>query len=116
NIGNPRSAVTVYDLAQRIRRLTGCPGEIVFAPLGYVDVELRIPNVEKARELLGWEPRVELDDGLARTIEWDRAKTKREYASGRRRWARTSSRQSPPSSRQGCSRRAPSSRTSRPSS
>jgi UDP-glucose 4-epimerase len=72
NIGNPRSSVTIYDLAQRIRRLTGCPGELVFAPLGYVDVELRIPNVEKARELLGWEPRVELDDGLERTIAWYR--------------------------------------------
>ncbi len=72
NIGNPRSSVTIYDLAQRIKRLTGCPGEIVFAPLGYVDVELRIPNVEKARELIGWEPLVELDDGLARTIAWYR--------------------------------------------
>jgi len=74
NIGNPRSSVTIYDLAQRIKRLTGCSGEIVFAPLGYVDVELRIPNVEKARELLGWEPRVELDDGLTRTIEWYRGR------------------------------------------
>jgi nucleoside-diphosphate-sugar epimerase len=74
NIGNPRSAVTIYDLAQRIRRLTGCPGEIVFAPLGYSDVELRIPNVEKAHELLDWEPRVELDDGLTRTIEWYRSR------------------------------------------
>ena len=74
NIGNPRSSVTIYDLAQRIIRLTGCSGEIVFAPLGYVDVELRIPNVEKARERLGWEPQVELDDGLTRTIEWYRAR------------------------------------------
>ena len=48
-------AVTIFDLAQRIKRLTGCPGEIVFPPLHYVDVELRIPNVEKARELLGFE-------------------------------------------------------------
>jgi UDP-glucose 4-epimerase len=72
NIGNPRSAVTIFDLAQRISRLSGCPGQIVFAPLGYSDVELRIPNVEKARELLGWEPQVELDDGLARTIAWYR--------------------------------------------
>jgi len=72
NIGNPRSAVTIFDLAQRIMRLSGCPGQIVFAPLGYSDVELRIPNVEKARELLGWEPQVELDDGLARTIAWYR--------------------------------------------
>jgi UDP-glucose 4-epimerase len=72
NIGNPRSAVTIYDLALRVQRLTGCAGKIVFAPLGYTDVELRIPNVEKARELLRWEPRVELDDGLARTIAWYR--------------------------------------------
>ena len=72
NIGNPRSSVTIYDLAQRIRRLTGCDGEIVFQPLHYADVELRIPNVEKAREQIGWEPQVELDDGLAKTIAWYR--------------------------------------------
>jgi UDP-glucose 4-epimerase len=72
NIGNPRSSVTIYDLAQRVKRLSGCEGEIVFQPLHYADVELRIPNVEKARELLGWEPEVELDDGLERTIAWYR--------------------------------------------
>jgi UDP-glucose 4-epimerase len=72
NIGNPRSAVTIFDLAQRVRRLTDCPGEIVFQPLHYADVELRIPNVEKAKELLGWQPQVELDEGLERTIAWYR--------------------------------------------
>ena len=72
NIGNPRSSVTIYDLAQRIKRLMQYDGEIVFQPLHYADVELRIPNVEKARELLGWEPRVELDDGLQKTIAWYR--------------------------------------------
>ena len=72
NIGNPRSSVTIYELALRVKRLTGCSGEIVFVPLGYTDVELRIPNVQKARELLSWEPKVELDDGLARTIAWKR--------------------------------------------
>src|SRR6476660_6525390 len=74
NVGNPRSAVTIFDLAQRIKRLTGCPGEIVFAPLEYVDVELRIPNVEKAREAIGFDAVVELDDGLERTIAWYRAR------------------------------------------
>ena len=73
NVGNARSAVTIYDLAQRIKRLTGCPGELVFQPLHYTDVELRIPNVEKARELLGFEAKVELDEGLERTIDWYRA-------------------------------------------
>jgi UDP-glucose 4-epimerase len=72
NIGNPRSAVTIYDLAQRIKRLCNAPGEIVFQPLHYADVELRIPNVEKARTVLGWEPRVELDEGLEKTVAWYR--------------------------------------------
>ena len=64
--------MTIYDLAQRIKRLTGADGEIVFQPLHYTDVELRIPNVEKAREVLGFEAKVELDEGLERTIAWYR--------------------------------------------
>ena len=72
NIGNARSAVTIYDLAKRIKTLTGCAGEIVFQPLHYADVELRIPNVEKARTLLGFDAKVELDEGLERTIAWYR--------------------------------------------
>src|SRR5262249_22552788 len=63
NIGNPRSTVTIYDLARRIRALTGSSGDIRFQPLHYTDVELRIPNIDKARDLLGFEPQVELDDG-----------------------------------------------------
>ena len=74
NIGNPRGAVTIYDLAQRIKRISGAPGEIVFQPLHYADVELRIPNVRKAREVLDWEPVVELDEGLEKTIAWYRAR------------------------------------------
>jgi UDP-glucose 4-epimerase len=74
NIGNPRSSVTIFDLAQRIRRLTGVTTEIVFQPLHYADVELRIPNVEKARTVLGWEPVVELDEGLEKTVAWYRAR------------------------------------------
>jgi UDP-glucose 4-epimerase len=74
NIGNARATVTIHDLAQRIKRLTGCPGEIVFTPLTYTDVELRIPNVDKARELIGFEARVDLDEGLERTIAWYRSR------------------------------------------
>jgi UDP-glucose 4-epimerase len=72
NIGNARSTVTIFDLAQRIKRIAGATGEITFQPLHYTDVELRIPNVTKARELLGFEAEVELDDGLERTIAWYR--------------------------------------------
>jgi len=72
NIGNARSAVTIYDLALRIKRLTGLESDLVFQPLHYTDVELRIPNVDKARDLLGFEAKVELDEGLERTIGWYR--------------------------------------------
>jgi nucleoside-diphosphate-sugar epimerase len=72
NVGNARSVVTVFDLAARIKRLAGSDSEIVFKPLHYTDVEMRIPNVDKARKQLGWEPQVDLDDGLERTIAWYR--------------------------------------------
>ena len=75
NIGNPRSIVTVYHLAREIVRLAGTGAPIVFVPWQKVDVELRIPNIDKARELLAWEPRVDLEEGLRRTIEWYRART-----------------------------------------
>ncbi|HZS25175.1 MAG TPA: NAD-dependent epimerase/dehydratase family protein, partial [Gaiellaceae bacterium] len=74
NIGNDRSTVTIIDLAQRIKRLTGCPGDIVFQPLHYADVEVRSPNVKQARELLGFEAKVDLDEGLERTIAWYRSR------------------------------------------
>jgi UDP-glucose 4-epimerase len=72
NVGNQRSVVTIFDLASRIRRLMSADVEIKFRPLHYTDVEMRIPNVDKARALLGWEPKVDLDEGLARTIAWYR--------------------------------------------
>jgi UDP-glucose 4-epimerase len=72
NIGNARSTVTILELAQRIKRITGCPGELVFQPLHYADVELRIPNVQKARELLQFEAGVDLEEGLAKTVAWYR--------------------------------------------
>jgi nucleoside-diphosphate-sugar epimerase len=74
NIGNPRSIVTVYHLAREIVRLSGSASKIVFVPWDKVDVELRIPNIEKARERLGFEPKIDLEEGLLRTIEWYRAR------------------------------------------
>ena len=72
NIGNARSTVTIYDLAQRVRRLTGADVDVAFEPHRSPDVEIRIPNVDKARAVLGFEAKVDLDDGLARTIAWYR--------------------------------------------
>jgi len=70
NIGNPRSVCTTYDLALRIKRLSGSESPIVFRPLEYSDVEIRIPDISRARQVLNWEPQVDLDEGLARTITW----------------------------------------------
>jgi UDP-glucose 4-epimerase len=74
NIGNDRSVVTILELARLIKGLTGCPGEIVFQPLHYADVEIRSPNVAQARTLLGFEAEVDLDEGLERTIAWYRSR------------------------------------------
>jgi UDP-glucose 4-epimerase len=72
NIGNERSVLTVLELATQIRELMGADAEIKFRPLHYTDVEMRIPNIDKARKLLGWEAKVDLGEGLARTIAWYR--------------------------------------------
>jgi nucleoside-diphosphate-sugar epimerase len=74
NIGNPRSVVTIYNLAMQIAHLSGSRSKISFVPWNQTDVELRIPNIEKARRLLGYEPQVDLEDGLQRTIQWYRTK------------------------------------------
>ena len=72
NIGNPRSTVTIYQLARLVVRLAESDSPIDFVPWDFPDVELRIPDVKKASELLGFAPQVDLEDGLLRTIEWYR--------------------------------------------
>lgn len=72
NIGNPRSVCTIYNLARQIVQLSASKSKIVFTQRDYPDVELRIPNVDKARQLLGYEPKIDLEEGLLRTIEWYR--------------------------------------------
>jgi len=71
NLGNPRE-MTLLELAKRIIALTGSASEIVSTPLPEDDPKVRQPDIARARSLLGWEPRVELDEGLVRTIEWFR--------------------------------------------
>ncbi|HET7040994.1 MAG TPA: NAD-dependent epimerase/dehydratase family protein [Gemmatimonadales bacterium] len=74
NIGNPRSVLTVYQLANEIIRVAKSRSTIEFVPWQNTEVELRIPNIDKAREILGYEPSVDLEPGLLRTIEWYRQK------------------------------------------
>jgi nucleoside-diphosphate-sugar epimerase len=74
NIGNPRSVVTIHNLARDIVRLAGSRSQLRNVRWDNTDVELRIPNIEKARRLLGYEPTIDLDEGLARTIDWYRGR------------------------------------------
>jgi dTDP-glucose 4,6-dehydratase len=71
NIGNP-AELSVLDFAETIRKLTGTKSEIVFKPLPVDDPKVRQPDITKARSKLGWEPRVRLEDGLRRTIDYFR--------------------------------------------
>src|SRR5213596_1116850 len=69
NIGNPNE-FTVRQLAELVLRLTGSRSGIVERPLPTDDPKVRQPDIQRARETLGWEPKVSLEDGLRRTIEY----------------------------------------------
>lgn len=77
NIGNPQGTVTIEHLAEKVVRLAGSRSRITHINKGYADVELRIPSISKAQEILGYSPRVSLDDGLTRTIAWYRRAQRR---------------------------------------
>jgi len=72
NLGNP-GEFTMGELAELVLRLTGSSSKIVHQPLPADDPRQRKPDIAKARQLLGWEPKVPLEDGLERTIAYFRA-------------------------------------------
>src|SRR5205085_648365 len=74
NIGNPHE-FTLLELAEAVVEVTGSRSEIVFEPLPTDDPQVRQPDITRARELLGWEPQIQLKDGLRRTIEQSGAET-----------------------------------------
>jgi len=74
NIGNARSTITIYQLAHLVVRLAQSNSEVVSVPWNQTDVELRVPDVRKAEKLLGFKARVDLEEGLLRTIAWYRQK------------------------------------------
>ena len=76
NVGNPQE-MTLLELAKRVIRLAGSRSEIVFHPLPEDDPKVRQPDIGRARRLLGWEPRVDTDEGLRFTLEWFRAQLAR---------------------------------------
>jgi dTDP-glucose 4,6-dehydratase len=67
NIGNP-TEMTLLELAEAVIRATGSASEIVFEALPVDDPQVRQPDITRARQILGWEPEVSLDEGLRRTL------------------------------------------------
>ncbi|HTX37638.1 MAG TPA: UDP-glucuronic acid decarboxylase family protein [Bryobacteraceae bacterium] len=72
NLGNP-SELTILEFAERIQQHTGSRSEIAFRALPEDDPKRRCPDITKAQRLLGWEPRVSLDEGLGPTVEYFRS-------------------------------------------
>lgn len=72
NIGNARAVVTVFGLAQTVVRVLGSQSRIRFTRKDYADVELRVPSVAKARERIGFEAKIDLEEGIRRTAEFYR--------------------------------------------
>jgi len=70
NIGNARAVTTIYGLAQTVCRVLGSRSRIIFKPALSADIELRIPNTEKASERLGFKAQVDLEEGIKRTATW----------------------------------------------
>jgi dTDP-glucose 4,6-dehydratase len=73
NIGNPQE-LTILQLAEKIVALTGSKSRIVQRPLPEDDPKVRQPDITRARTILGWEPKVPLDEGLSRTLEYFKRK------------------------------------------
>ena len=79
NIGNPHE-MTVLQFAKKILELTGSKSEIAYRPLPQDDPQVRQPDITKARTLLKWEPKVDLDEGLKKTIDYFRARLEGQQA------------------------------------
>jgi dTDP-glucose 4,6-dehydratase len=76
NIGNPQE-MTIEDIARAIIRLTGSRSRIVHKPLPEDDPKVRQPDITRARTLLGWEPKVGLEEGLLKTLAYFRSQVTR---------------------------------------
>jgi dTDP-glucose 4,6-dehydratase len=74
NLGNPVE-LTILDFAEAIRGLMGSKLDLVFEPLPDDDPRKRRPDISKAKKVLGWEPKVNLEDGLRETVEYFRQLT-----------------------------------------
>ena len=84
NIGNPRE-MTIEEIATTIIRMTGSKSKIVYKPLPTDDPKIRRPDITRARTLLNWEPKVQIETGLVETIDYFRAKIEKSETANERR-------------------------------
>jgi len=73
NIGNPHE-ITIEEIARTIIKLVGSTSQIVYRPLPVDDPKQRRPDITRARTMLGWEPKVGLEEGLLKTVEYFKSK------------------------------------------
>ena len=83
NIGNP-SEITIKEFGEEIIKLTGTNQKLISLPLPVDDPKQRKPDITKAREILGWEPKVSRQEGLKITYEYFKSLSKEELFSGHR--------------------------------
>src|SRR3954468_9590652 len=69
NLGNPDHEVTMLELGQTVTRVTGSTSEVVFEALPIDDPQIRRPDITRARQILGWSPEIDLEDGLKRWLQ-----------------------------------------------
>lgn len=78
NIGNPYTGITILNLAQRVAELLGSSSKVIHGKALESEIHLRIPSIDKARDMLGFEPKVSLDEGITRTAESVKEELKKE--------------------------------------
>ena len=69
NIGNPHE-MTIKEMAEMVIKVTGSASRVIHEPLPVDDPQIRQPDITRAREWLGWQPSIDLEEGLTRTIAW----------------------------------------------
>ena len=72
NIGNPRATLTIYELAKRVIQVTKSKSKLGFLHIEYSDIDIRVPKTTKAQNILGYVPKVEIEDGIAQAAAWYR--------------------------------------------
>jgi len=82
NIGNPQE-ITILEFARQVKQLTDSRSEIVFKPLPQDDPKQRCPDITKAKKLLGWEPKIPLEEGLRLTLAYFKAQIEKEKSDQR---------------------------------